>query len=692
MSFSARNSNNVPPNNTGQRGLGPDPSSGVRPPSLPDESRERAYELLLGLEISDASLLEARVGQNQNTLISPTIIKVRLERRKERKQEIAVEVGCSGKQLDGMHASLTKFLESSHQEFLRRTTLDRARAPYSQFVQILSRLVKEMRAAGNYEDRLQALKKIDEDNRRINPAEKISESELRKLYGIILEESRCFEDAVKMKGSVKIGPQCVVIIPLLSIAADERLCSDKNTAHSLDFDNPIKNVWRDRWRQSLTRAVHERRIQANRAVSLPGITFPEQELSIYNSLGFREILAVERGREGDGGHSLKTFNYQIEKLSPHYPTVRAYPGELSDCLDSLSQQRKRTTTAAFDFDGYACEESLRTAHRLLLEEKAHVMINLLASREHQFLKDSWKAMMEMYPHLGECETPDERQYAALLRDYTFLYSIGVCREENWGPYTDAVKKLLLHWEKGTPIESSQSKREEVSRRVQFVNWYQLAIRDTCVWFMRAIPPIFMQIDSYHAHTMKERRFKGGLLTPQLLQPLPRLILNATLGLPLVQQIERIGYTSESSKARPPYHSFFATLHTPLSEYAKFRDLVEFFQQLISVAKGFTGLMRNAEQNLCLITKTNNLITSLTRMDGPDGVRFDDRICLMSGGHPRPEFSLQVDALVEGCRQYLQLEEGYFLRENNDIGKVAREFLTVNHASHSNQPGAYGGNP
>jgi hypothetical protein len=619
------------------------------------------------------------------------VIKVSLERRKQRKQEIAVEVGCSSKQLDGMHASLTKYLESTHHEFLRRTNLDRSSAPYSHFVRTLSNLVKEMRAAGTYEERLLALKRMDEERGKAYPAERIRESELRKLYGIILEESRNFEDAVRMKGGVKAGPQCVVIIPLLTIAADERLCSDRITAHSLDFDNPIKNVWRERWRQSLVRAVSERRIEINRAVSLPGITSPEQELSIYRSLGFRDIVAVERGREGDGGHSLKTFKHQIDKLSPTYPTLRPHLGELSDCLDSLSQEKKRTSTAAFDFDGYACEESLRTAHRLLLEERAHVMINLLASREHQFLKDSWKAMMEMYPHLGECESPDERQYAALLRDYTFLYSIGVCREENWGPYTEPVKKLLLHWEKGTPIESSQSKREEVSRRVQFVNWYQLAIRDVCAFFFKNVPRIFMHIDGYHQESMKERRFKGGLLTIPLLQPLPRLVLNATLGLPLVKQIERIGYTSESSKAHPPYHSFFATLHTPLSEYAKFRDLVEFFQQLISVQKGFAGLNRNAEQDLCIITRKNTVLESLSRGEGPEGIRFDDRICFRSGGLPRPEISIQVDALVEGCRKYADLEQEYYLRENNDIGKIAREFLKVDNTSHSNQSGIRGGN-
>jgi hypothetical protein len=64
---------------------------------------------------------------------------------------------------------------------------------------------------------------------------------------------------------------------------------------------------------------------------------------------------------------------------------------------------------------------------------------------------------------------------------------------------------------------------------------------------------------------------------------------------------------------------------------------------------------------------------------------------MSGGLPRPEISIQVDALVEGCRKYADLEQEYYLRENNDIGKIAREFLKVDNTSHSNQSGIRGGN-
>jgi hypothetical protein len=634
---------------------------------LNDEQKLKLYGELFALSVDEFRVLHLNSYRADFDLETQVEKAERLARRKQEKHSIADRHQCTTKQLDGLGAALTKYLESFYQEFMTRAGKLETNLAYGEFLQVLLPLVENTTRQQTFRERELGFSSFEKECQLRFPDAHLGVAALRVLYGMLVEVSRDFELQRIRTGEVKITPSAVVVIPLLKVYEDERLVQGGSSAHSYNFDNPIKNEWRDRLQKFVLEAVREGKIRPELAVCLPGITSPELELSIYRDL-FPSIIAAERG---NGKRSLETFRYQMQRLKPEYPNVTPYEGELSDCLDMLAEKGLRVSAGAFDYHGYLCEEILRTMQRLLLQEEAILVVNVMTSREKHLLKDTWEHLENSHPHLTDGQALSKSQRAQLFRDYTFLYNLGLGREENRGPYAESVRHAQDRWKNrsGRPHRSS-GKRAEVTERVGFFDWYQVNIIQLCSWIAQegVLPP-----------QLKTELKEGGLgVGLEDLKVLPRLVLNCSLGMPLVKDIERLGYFSRSGRSNLPFQSFFALIHTPLKEYEKLREVVDFAHKLM-VNTMFTR--RKGDIGYLSLTNARGAEVGRNPADSRSHVRYDDKLCLVINGKPRRECSITIDALIQGCNSYQQLESQYFLRENNGIARVERQFLN-GRGSHS----------
>jgi hypothetical protein len=624
----------------------------------PSEHNDLSLNGIVQGQLPERRALDPETKRKLYVELADFILIAEPEKRKEKKIEIALREQCALKQLDGIGSDISKAAQQINQDLFKLTKIS---FDLKLTTMLALDLATVMRVTTTFAERNRELVEFRDKQlelRNITLDEKFTKA----LYAILVDGSRAIQD-----NHNKPNGFCAFEIPLLRVPEDERLASTESDARNADFHGPNKNNWRRLMATFAANAVNKYEVQPERAICLPGVCEPQLELDIYTGLGVQEIMAAERG----GGRSLTTFNRQINLLRREHPEIKAYPEDLRHILPAVKANR-RINIASFDFDGYLSGGTMAISRQLLLAERAAIMVNLEAGREHREVQDAYKQSydwaMDSYEGdvvLGSALSPqleakDKRGKSSLdlQRDvgleYIYIYNIGLARVEN---RMESASHLQVVQDRLREKNKNKHKQNYFDCEMNFVNYFQEELLGRLIDVLE--------------NRFSKVMLKDKILDSEVLNPLLNLTTDVCFGLPKIAEIERWAYNSDSH-SRMPYYSFFAILDTPLSTYSNWKDVAGFMLNIIKfgVESNSVGLMFTHSDNRRIEPSYDN-----TKHDSEGALRLvlkeSDRLCVSLNGVQRNEYSISIETLLGSIEEYQKFSERYFMRHSKIYKDIPR---------------------
>ncbi len=385
-----------------------------------------------------------------------------------------------------------------------------------------------------------------------------------------------------------------------------------------DYDTDIKREWRKNLRSFLDANVpSELRARMN-VLCMPGKEC--LEIPMYLELGFlpENIHGVEGGdRIARTQYILNATKYGIKPIL----------GKLEEILPSY---RVRYDVVSLDFTGPICQKYCEIAEKILLAERAFVMVNTLQKREQtgtqqrlaaghagmvkaiQMRQDFQRSHAEMFgretPAELEADISDPFSLADWRGKVSHLVSImGNDRTENWQVFASKVRELpLLDGIESTPFETNSERyRVNLSLLIQ--------------------PVIQSLIQTLKLHGFFDVE---DLEEAWKIAHLSNMVSSAVFGKTFVQRLEKRAYRTKAGEKEAEFHTDMAVLRSPRSLYKGVAPTVEFILE---------SLLRSMEMEMDVDTMIpEKFSTAVARGKGGEFMTIgkgkkSDRIVALYGG-------------------------------------------------------------
>ncbi len=153
------------------------------------------------------------------------------------------------------------------------------------------------------------------------------------------------------------------------VHTDVEILPPEQTGAHIEYNNEVKNRWRDKMKEFITERIPEKERAKMRVLCLPGRAWLEVE-QVYLPLGFspKNIIGVEREPS-----VRKEFEQNAVRLG-----CQAHFGDLKEFL---GQDKTPFDVVSLDFLGPMCEAYLEIAEHISVNQRAWVMLNMQARRE-----------------------------------------------------------------------------------------------------------------------------------------------------------------------------------------------------------------------------------------------------------------------------------------------------------------------
>lgn len=427
----------------------------------------------------------------------------------DEKRRLVKEMGCSFSCLDGVHAQITKDLKSA---CARDTSWS-----------FLGDPVLQLRAALRYEP-------DTFDARR---------PELLKVFSALVEA----------RGA---GIAWRQVCPDVETAAQKQTPPRRyrGAAHA-DYDFPAKQRWRLEWERFLERKLADMS-QIERAklrvVCLPSKD-PRREISLYLRLGIapQNIFAVEQNKD-----AAAELRCNLRKLGPPYSAISL----VEKSLEVFFRDSKASfDIVSLDFHGCYGVDKNRICAFVPLSPKAYVLVNLLCGREKEKAKHLMSKMRTMAAiqggrHSAGCNLDPFRAREGEI-EYSFLSSMGYgnpAGNETWGPRLQRLHSVL---------EAARNRQKR-----SFIENLEL-VHDS----------IEMQADNISDLLGDSPRFGRFIDRRGTRDLIAVLMLRAVFCDPIIKDVARFEYTSQTSTTHQTYYSSFAEISRSAENYSRWKRSV-----------------------------------------------------------------------------------------------------------------------
>ncbi len=330
-----------------------------------------------------------------------------------------------------------------------------------------------------------------------------------------------------------------------------------------DYDTEIKAEWRRNLERFLDTQIPKNLRGDMKVLCLPGKEC--LEIPMYLDLGFRpeNIHGVEGGdRIARTEYALNAAKYGIKPV-------------LGTLEDILPRSRERYDVVSLDFTGPICQKYCEIAEKILLKERAYVMVNTLQKREpigtqhrlaasHAEMLRTIQMRQEFQRHHADAfggEQPSDQQMPAefSLADWRGRVShligiMGSDRPENWQVFASRVRELpLLDGLETTPFETNSER-------------YRVNLSLLLKPIMSAV------IEALHLHGF----FKvQDLNEAWKIAHLSNMVSSAVFGKTFVQKLEKVAYRTKAGEKETEFHTDMAVLRSPRSLYKEVAPTAEF---------------------------------------------------------------------------------------------------------------------
>lgn len=377
-----------------------------------------------------------------------------------------------------------------------------------------------------------------------------------------------------------------------------------------NYDNPTKQLWREKWKQFLAKhtTLYER--QSMRVLCLPGKKC--LEIPLYLDLGFtpKNIVGVEGGDDAvKSEFHTNAYRYgitsklgRLEDFLEHDPTV--YDVVSLDFTGPISK----------NYLDIVRNVPLAPASNYQLNKKSYFMINVMAKREStetQSIIDFYASFTR--PELKEMFNSPKRS----IDKFTQVH--------------DYVSDLADKAQSGEKSYESAELKEKRSAGIAYLLTSLIAksrrFRDS-VWFNYKLDEVSLKmrqdadLDEYGRITLTTLLNSLFLYVPKSLINLlamgaPTLIDVISNYRPFAYDVEQYQYSSPVNGNNSPYISDMYQFMTPMEDYIKNRYFVRFlidcvFWQVLNPNQNIYVQIRH--KNGCNVTPSGNLL-------GKDSIAF-----------------------------------------------------------------------
>jgi hypothetical protein len=406
------------------------------------------------------------------------------------------------------------------------------------------------------------------------------------------------------------------------------------SADAHEYDNPIKNAWRNKWVQFLDKMIPQNERRNKKILCLPAAKC--LEIPLYLQLGFRpeNITGVIRK---DRKEYTNEFLHNALKYG-----IKPMVGDLGELLTEDSTQYD---VVNLDFEGPVSMSNRIAYDQVLLAEDALIIINLAARRDPKIASrefangyvmrqatngvdsfDKFANIVDRFTSLDRPEAMTEYYPIADTRDFgmrRFAEIVGRDRDENllieYERFQTLWKKLADKNPELNGVEGSAEERGTIVKTIDLV-------------FSNGIFPIIKSL-------LKE--YGMDETTANKIRLLAKCVVtDALFGASFVKDYEKWKYISKGGNT--PYVSYFMKKKSPRRNYEDMRPTVEFFY--------------NALENLADAS-----------IQGNAPPRFK---MLNQRGGPKHSASIEKDDLI-GCLYEGRLEKLSFKKLMNDCDNYMR---------------------
>lgn len=411
-------------------------------------------------------------------------------------------------------------------------------------------------------------------------------------------------------------------------SADEDLPALLIGGEHVDYDNAIKQRWRETWKEFLDKHTDPAKRASMLVLCLPGKKC--LEIPLYLELGFKpeNIVGVEGGDED----AWKEFEANAKKYG--ISTVR---GDL--LMDFWQYTNQRFDVLSYDFLGPSCNHYVKTVAASLVKEDAVVMLNFMKKRESksaQFKMQGWAPVStdEFETALANAEgTKVERamQIGKMFREKVMNAEKG---EVEIAPLEHLRQNSIINLY-GQMLGINRPENSLFYEQIQY-----LLSEEHAITTQEGFEAVAIAV--YNA---MEKQKGGAAVAITYANGLRGLVSAAWQRIPLATDIAQVQYKSMASGKACPFHTVMMKCNTPLQEYYGMRHTLEF--------------MLNAVRHYVDHPEDRNALTAVIRDKSgfiiPDGTepRRNQQVYIRDG-QGNSITSVQMGTLTRDTEAYLAL--------------------------------------
>lgn len=391
--------------------------------------------------------------------------------------------------------------------------------------------------------------------------QKTRRKECAKAYNVSLPTISAITAWTKIRGKTKVVSPVEVAIP-----AEVKENADGSHAN---YDNPTKQLWREKWKQFLAKHTTQHERQSMRVLCLPGKKC--LEIPLYLELGFhpKNIVGVEGGDEA-AKNEFHTNAYAYG--------ITSKLGRLEDILE---HDHTVYDVVSLDFTGPISKNCLDIVRNLPLapagnhqfNKKSYFMINLMAKRE----SNEAQSFIDFYasftrPELREMynsSSPVMERFGEIHNFVSDLADKAKCGEKSYESADLKDKRSIgLSYLLTSLIAKNTRFKDSV--------WGNYRVEDVSLKMRQE-----MDFDSYGSNalnTLLESLFLHlpKVMIHMLAMAVPSLIETIGNYRPFTLDLEQYQYVSPVNGNNSPFISDMYQFMTPMEDYIKSRYFVRFF--------------------------------------------------------------------------------------------------------------------
>ena len=379
-----------------------------------------------------------------------------------------------------------------------------------------------------------------------------------------------------------------------------------------NYDNPTKQLWRQKWKEFISKHTLPGEREKMKVLCLPGKKC--LEIPLYLELGFnpKNITGVEGGDEAAKSEfHTNAYRYginaklgRLENLLPHdanvYDIVSLdFTGPLSKtCLNIVKMV------------------PLAPAATCQLNTKSLFMINLLGKRENTI-----KPCIDFYasftrPELMQMFEGERMNYDKFKDVYSYINGLADKAINGEQCYDEADLKDKRNASIVFILTSLIAK----SRRSNDTLWSDYKIQEVPQKVREEI-----DFNHYAAHTLtlllaELSNYIDARTVDWLTIGAPQLIEIITNYKPFLYDIEQYQYTSSVNDANAPFLTEMYEFMTPMADYIRSRYFVRFFVDTIF----WQGLHEGKQVYVQVRDKNGKLVYPKTNLHSKDSIGFVDK--------------------------------------------------------------------